>query len=57
MKKNKKKNMTQEQRLAHLPNPMHLDACIQGGNVYRNKKKYTRKGKDRFDLKKETSFD
>ena len=44
----KKKEMTQEQRLCHLPNYLHLDACRQGGRVFRNKKKYTRKGKSRF---------
>lgn len=51
MKKNKK--MTPEQRLVHLPNPMHLDACKQGGNIYKDKTKYTRKGKSRFDYRKE----
>lgn len=40
----KKKTQTFEQRRIHLPNPMHLDACIQGSRVYRNKKKNTRKG-------------
>ena len=45
----KKKDMSQEQRMIHLPNPMHLDACKQGSRVFRNKKKYTRKGKNRFD--------
>ena len=35
----------------HIPNKMHLDACIQGGNVYRNKKKYTRKGKEKFNYR------
>ena len=38
---------------SHLPNAMHLDACRQGGRVYRNRKKYSRKGKARFDVKKE----
>lgn len=51
MKKNKK--MSQEQRLIHLPNPMHLDACRQGGNIYRDRTKYSRKGKDKFDQRKE----
>ena len=32
----KKKEMTQEQRLCHLPNYLHLDACRQGGRVFRN---------------------
>ncbi len=41
-----------EQRSLKLPNPMHLDACRQGGNIYRNKKKYTRKGKEKFDYRK-----
>lgn len=44
-----------EERSLKLPNPMHLDACRQGGNIYRNKKKYTRKGKAKFDYKKEVS--
>lgn len=48
----KKKKMTQEQRLCHLPNELHLAACIKGGNVYRNRKKYTRKGKAKFNLSK-----
>lgn len=46
MKKNA--NMSQEQRRVHLPNPMHLQACIEGGRIYRNKKKYTRKGKSKY---------
>lgn len=29
----------------HLPNEMHLQACIRGGNIFRDKKKYTRKEK------------
>lgn len=32
-------------RASFLPNPMHLDACRQGGRIFRNKKKYTRKEK------------
>lgn len=51
-KKNKRSQMTAEQRLIHSPSPMHLDACQQGGRVFRNKKKYTRKGKERFDPRK-----
>lgn len=39
-------------RLMHIPNPMHLDACKQGSRITRNKKKYTRKGKQKFDLRK-----
>ncbi|WP_373211155.1 hypothetical protein [Holdemanella biformis] len=42
-----------EVRRLRIPNFMHLDACIQGGNIYKNKKKYTRKGKRKFDYKKE----
>ena len=30
-----------------------FEECRQGGNIYRNKKKYTRKGKSRFDYRKE----
>lgn len=50
MSRNRKK-MTQEQRLVHSPSPIHLEACKQGSRVYRNKKKYTRKGKSRFDAR------
>ena len=32
-------------RSSSLPNPMHLDACRQGGRIFRSKKKYTRKEK------------
>lgn len=39
--------------LLHVPNPLHLEACKNGSRVYRNKKKYRRKGKDRFDYRKE----
>ena len=49
----KKKKMTAEQRLIHSPSPLHLDACIQGGRIFRNKTKYTRKGKSKFDVRKE----
>lgn len=42
-----------EVRGLRIPNFMHLDACIQGGNIYKNKKKYTRNGKRKFDYKKE----
>ncbi len=47
-KKNKRANMSAEQRLIHSPSPMHLQACIEGGRVFRNKKKYTRKGKAKY---------
>ncbi len=43
----------QEKRLSHLPNPMHLEACKKGGRIHRSKKTYTRKGKKRFDYRKE----
>lgn len=43
----------QEKRLCHLPNPMHLEACKKGGKIHRSKKTYTRKGKKRFDYRKE----
>lgn len=49
----KKQTYKFEERSLKLPNPMHLDACRQGGNIYRNKKKYTRKGKGKFDYRKE----
>ena len=49
----KKKTYRIEERSLKLPNLYHLDACRQGGNIYRNKKKYTRKGKSRFDYRKE----
>lgn len=52
-KKNKRASMTAEQRLIHSPSPLHLDACIQGGRVFRDKTKYTRKGKSKFDVRKE----
>lgn len=29
----------------HLPNEMHRDACLKGGQVFKNKKAYTRKEK------------
>lgn len=32
-------------KLHKLPNKMHLQACIDGGNVYKNRKKYNRKVK------------
>ena len=43
--KNKIEKMSYAEWLLHIPNPMHLEACKRGGNVYRNKKKYTRKEK------------
>ena len=49
----KKQTYKFEERSLKLPNPMHLAACRQGGNIYRNKKKYTRKGKAKFDYRKE----
>ncbi len=52
-KKMKKHVYRYEVRGLRIPNFMHLDACIQGGNIYKNKKKYTRKGKRKFDYKKE----
>lgn len=32
-------------RKISLPNEMHLKACIKGGNVFRDKTKYSRKSK------------
>ena len=42
-----------EERSLRIPNFMHLDTCIQGGNIYKNKNKYSRKGKSKFDYRKE----
>lgn len=52
-KKKKKEEMTYAERLLHIPNPMHLEACKAGGRIYRDRTKYTRKGKDRWDARKE----
>lgn len=52
--KNKTKKMSYAERLLHVPNPMHLAACKEGARVYRNKKKYTRKGKEKYNYKKDT---
>lgn len=52
MSKKKKSKMTMEQRMVHAPSPLHLDACRQGSRTFRNKKKYTRKWKERFDARK-----
>lgn len=55
-KRNKKVHVVLEastsEHMCHLPNKMHLQACIEGARVQRNRKKYTRKGKDRFDARK-----
>lgn len=32
-------------RLVHSPSPMHLQACLRGAQVHKNKKKYSRKEK------------
>lgn len=34
----KKKTYRFEERSLKLPNLYHLDACRQGGNIYRNKR-------------------
>lgn len=47
-KKNRRMNMSLEERLIHSPNPMHLSACMEGCKVFRNRKKYTRKGKEKY---------
>ena len=44
------------EHMTHLPNKLHLQACIDGARVQRNKKKYTRKGKSRFDYRKDDSW-
>lgn len=49
MSKKKKENLSYAERLLHIPNPMHLEACKRGGNVYRNRKVYTRKTKFKKD--------
>ena len=47
----KKRTPTEKAKeLAHLPNPWHLDACKQGGRVFKNKKKY--RNKKIFNFKK-----
>lgn len=40
------------EHMCHLPNKIHLQAYINGARVQRNRKKYTRKGKGRFDARK-----
>lgn len=55
-KKIKEETYDFAKRGTHLPNKMHLDACQQGSRVYRNRKKYTRKGKCRFSASKELSW-
>lgn len=44
-KKTKSTNTSQGQLLLHIPNPMHLQACIKGGRIFKDKSKYTRKQK------------
>lgn len=55
-------NQTKSQKPMHydanirgssLPNSMHLDACRQGGRIFRNKKKYTRKEKHKLKYERE----
>lgn len=48
----RRNKMTMEQRLVHSPSPLHLQACMEGSRTFRNRKKYTRKGKERFDARK-----
>lgn len=47
-----RKGMTPEQKLVHSPSKLHLTACQEGSRTFRNRKKYTRKGKERFDARK-----
>ena len=56
------KNQTKTHKTLHydanvrgssLQNPMHLDACRQGGRIFKNKKKYTRKEKYKSKYEKE----
>jgi len=53
MAKKRKQDMSYGERLLHIPNPMHLEACKKGARIYKNRKKYTRKGKDRYDYRKD----
>lgn len=54
MRKRKKKNeMSYAETLLHIPNPMHLAACKEGGRVFRDRSKYTRKGKSKYDFRKD----
>lgn len=50
--KKKKEHMTYAEKLLHIANPMHLEACKSGGRVYKNRKKYSRKAKHKYDYKK-----
>lgn len=50
--KKKKKEMNYGQLLLHIPNPMHLEACKKGSNIYKNRKKYSRKGKNKYHYQK-----
>ena len=43
--KSKRDKMSFEQRMIHLPSPMHLAACQVGGKVHKSKKDYNRKDK------------
>lgn len=36
-------------KLVNSPNPLHMEACLRGSQVYKNKKKYTRKEKYKKD--------
>ena len=43
-------------RLHKLPNKMHLQACIDGGSIQRNRKKYNRKVKHKKSFMKELGY-
>ena len=40
---NSKYDYSINKNLHKLPNKLHLQACIDGGNIYRDRKKYNRK--------------
>lgn len=44
-------------RLHKLPNKMHLQACIDGGNIYKNRKKYNRKVKHKNRFMSDLGYD
>lgn len=53
MEKKKKLQIdTSAKHMSHLPNKVHLAACMEGGRIQRNRKKYTRKEKHRVDYRK-----
>jgi len=47
-KKVKVTKIDMNQLRLHVPNEMHLQACIKGGSIYRDRTKYTRKEKHKM---------